>query len=141
MRYTQNMVPQQASWLGIGESLGAGGQAGGLGALSLSLSAAAGARRDGTGGRQGLPPSLTAGARAALPVPRRRLVASTLAIAWEVRSRVPACRGSSKRRVFCLLGSGARLPLPLGSRAVDGLGLAPLWEAGAGWLGYRLAAS
>jgi hypothetical protein len=116
----------------------AGGRARRSLSLSLSLSAAAGARRD---GRQGLPPSLTAGARAALPVPRRRLVASTLAIAWEVRSRVPACRGSSKRRVFCLLGSGARLPLPLGSRAVDGLGLAPLWEAGAGWLGYRLAAS
>ena len=64
MRYTQNMVPQQASWLAIGESRGAGGQAGSALSLSLSLSAAAGEGPDGTGGRQG-PPSLTAGARAA----------------------------------------------------------------------------
>jgi hypothetical protein len=56
MRYTQNMVPQHASWLAIGESRGAGGAGS---ALSLSLLAAGEGRdQDGTartGGRASLP--------------------------------------------------------------------------------------
>lgn len=88
------MEPQQAPWLGIGESRGAGGQAGGLGALSLSPPRPA-----------SLPHCWSA---CRLPVPVVGLVTGVASLGGRARlvSRLP--RQQQRRvRVVGLLGSAA----------------------------------